>query len=461
MKCPTKDRWHLVASEALTGPEAEELLAHARECAECRAFFDAARRDHIDRVRMYEAFDHDHDTLREQLLAALPAGKPRCSGTDRALRGWYRLGDYAMSLNRTYGRRAAALLIPAAAVLVVALFLTTPGTQKTAFAAAMEHLRAAKSFVSHISMPDGLEVQGMRIQADGMLQFSDEFGSHSELRMNNVVVVQQFAPVQGPMTIVQPATKTWMVLDINQIAVLDATEQSPDAFVRSLRKLTDDGAIELAQETIAGRPAVGYRVPGEKLGIPKPRKPGAAPAYAEVWVDTQTRLPARLLLNMPLWEEGQRLKIVYDQFEWNIPLEASVFAANIPADYVKIDATLAHPTEEALLNTLKQLAFWTGQYPATIGPGSVLGRLHTMIADDKRADFEKLGRDGVIRLGMEISGGTMYFMKLVREGHEPEYFGDEVTPADADKVLLRWRLDDGQMRVVYGDLRVETIPAQK
>lgn len=461
MKCPTKDRWHLVASEALTGPEAEELLAHARECAACRAFFDAARRDHIDRVRMYEAFDRDHDTLREQLLAALPEGKPRCSGTDHILRSWYRLGDYAMSLNKTHGRRAAALLIPAAAVLVVALFLTAPATQKSAFAAAIEYLRAAKSFVSHISMPDGVEVQGVRIQGEGTMQFSDEFGSHSELRMNNVVVAQQFAPVQGPMTIVQPVTKTWMVLDISQIAMLDATEQSPDAFVRSLRKLTDDGATELPPETIDGRPAVGYRVPGEKLGIPKPKKPGVEPAYAEVWVDTQTRLPNRLLLNMPLWEENQRLKIVYDQFEWNVPVAASDFQPDIPADYVKVDATLAHPTEEALLNSLKQVAFWTGQYPAAIGPGAVIGRLHTMILDEKRADFEKLGRDGMIRLGMEISGGTMYYMKLLREGREPEYFGDEVTPADANKVLLQWRLDDGQLRVVYGDLRVETLPAPK
>lgn len=32
---------------------------------------------------------------------------------------------------------------------------------------------------------------------------------------------------------------------------------------------------------------------------------------------------------------------------------------------------------------------------------------------------------------------------------------------DVDKVLLRWKLDDGQYRVIYGDLRIEDVSPQK
>ena len=32
-----------------------------------------------------------------------------------------------------------------------------------------------------------------------------------------------------------------------------------------------------------------------------------------------------------------------------------------------------------------------------------------------------------------------------------------VKPGDSDAVLMRWKLDDKQMRVVYGDLRTETV----
>jgi hypothetical protein len=325
----------------------------------------------------------------------------------------------------------------------------------------MEHLRQARSFTCRLSMPEGVEVQGVRIYAEGTLEFSDEFGSHCEMRMNDTVVSEQYSPVHGPMTIVQPVTKTWMVLDPNRLALIELSAQSPGAFVSALRKLTNDGATELTQETVDGHAAVGYRVPGEKLGIPAPRKPNTEPAYAEVWVDVQTRLPAKLVVSMPLPDAGKRIKVVSDRFEWNVPLEPSLFQVNIPPDYVQLDAQLAVPSEEALLSALRRLAYWTGRYPATLGPGSVLGRLHTMILEEKRAEFDQLGQAGIMRLGIEIAGGTMYYMKLVRDGHEPEYFGDEVTPAETDRVLLRWRLDDGQVRVVYGDLRVETLPAEK
>ena len=127
---------------------------------------------------------------------------------------------------------------------------------------------------------------------------------------------------------------------------------------------------------------------------------------------------------------------------------------------MQVDAKLARPSEAALLNALKRIADLTDRYPASLAPGSVIGRLHTMVPKEKRPELDKLGRMGLVRLGMEIAGGTMYHMKLTRDGRKPEYFGDEVTPADADKILMRWQLDDGHVRVIYGDLRTETLPAE-
>lgn len=456
MNCPSPADLDLLAMDAFPDARAAALREHLLACPDCRGVYAAARRADLARVRMYEAFDRDHDELREQLLAALPPEPLRRSRTDPLVRGWHRLGDAFMSLNRTTGRRTVALLAPAAAILLAVIFFVTPG-QKSAFAAALEHLRQARSFICRVTIPEGIEAQGLRLLPEGTLQFSDEYGSHSEMRANGVVITEHYAPVQGPMILTQPVTKTWMQMDVSQVATLNLSEQSPDAFVRALRKLTDDGATELGQQTIDGRPALGYRVAGEKLGFPGPRRPAVDPAFAEVWVDAESRLPARLVIDMPLWEQDQRLKIVYDRFEWNVPLAAGVFEPAIPPDYVQVDAQLARPCEAALLNALKQIAYWTGRYPEMIGPGAVLGRLHTMIAPERQAEFEDLGREGIMRLGIEIGGGTMYYMQLVRDGREPEYFGDEVTPADAGKVLLRWQLDDGQIRVIYGDLRVETV----
>ncbi len=462
MKCPNPGQWHLVASEALTGPAADALLDHARTCPTCQAQFEAARREHVQRIRMYESLDREHDRLREQLLAALPAGQPRCSGIDRFVRGAARLGDFVMRLNQTTGRRAAALLVPLAAAAAVAFFLLAPGTQKSAFAAALEHLKRIHSLTCRVSTPEGFEIQGVKLNMEGTLEFSDEYGSHSEMKMNGAVITQHYAPVQGPMVLVQPVTSTWMEVDTSQIASLELTEQSPDAFLRGLRALTADTAPEIGRETVATGPVIGYRIPPQKLGL-LPSKANTQATDAQLWVDATTKLPVRFVLTLPVGPSGEVLKMAYDDFRWDTPVDPKAFKPNIPADYTKVDARLTRPNEEALLHALDRIQYFTGgTYPSELGPASVLGRFFTtMVAPERKPEFEQLGRAGMVQFGLEVGAGTMYFMQLVRDGREPEFFGGTVTHADADKVLVRWKLESGQVRVIYGDLRAETLPAEK
>jgi hypothetical protein len=41
------------------------------------------------------------------------------------------------------------------------------------------------------------------------------------------------------------------------------------------------------------------------------------------------------------------------------------------------------------------------------------------------------------------------------------YYGTTVKPNDKEKVLLRWKLDDGRYEVIFGDLRAETVMAEQ
>ncbi len=461
MNCPPANDWDMLAMELLEDEPAERMLAHARACVTCREAFATARRNHTDRVRMYEAFDRDHDVLRDQLLAALPDEPPRSTGTVRLVRGWYRLGDVVMSMNRTATRRAAAVLVPAACIVVALIMMLSPGTQQSAFAAALAHIKQAQTIVCRVTMPEAIEMQGVKITGEGTLQISEQYGCRSEMYVNGMLVTRQYARTGEPLIAVQPMTQTWMELDISELAHLEMNEQSPSAFIEALRKLADDDATELGVELIDDRPTVGYRIPGEKLGFAPPRNPDDEASYMEIWVDEETRLPARMLVSVPLSTQAQPLKMAYDQFEWDVPLEASNFEPDIPDHYTKIDAKLARPTEAALLNALQRIRELSGgRYPTALDGVSTLTELHTMITPAGRAKFDEIGVQGITQLGLEIVGGCMYYMKLVKEGYEPEYFGDTVTAKDADAVLMRWHLDDGQIRVIYGDLRVETLPAE-
>jgi hypothetical protein len=67
----------------------------------------------------------------------------------------------------------------------------------------------------------------------------------------------------------------------------------------------------------------------------------------------------------------------------------------------------------------------------------------------------KLMQDAMIR----ATAAAAFYQRFANEGREPEYFGTKVQPGDSDAVLLKWKLDDGRHRIIYGDLHVETVPS--
>ena len=51
------------------------------------------------------------------------------------------------------------------------------------------------------------------------------------------------------------------------------------------------------------------------------------------------------------------------------------------------------------------------------------------------------------------------FNRVLRAKPDAAYYGKTVGPNDKDKVLLRWKLNDTQYRVIFGDLRIEDVTA--
>jgi hypothetical protein len=74
------------------------------------------------------------------------------------------------------------------------------------------------------------------------------------------------------------------------------------------------------------------------------------------------------------------------------------------------------------------------------------------------------GKEGAIAAARASSDAMIkahlaatFFQKLSSEQRNPEYFGATVKPGDTEAVLLQWKADDGRRRVIYGDLRAETV----
>jgi hypothetical protein len=56
-----------------------------------------------------------------------------------------------------------------------------------------------------------------------------------------------------------------------------------------------------------------------------------------------------------------------------------------------------------------------------------------------------------------VNAACRFYGELVQEDCDVKYHGDKVTASDIDDELMRWRMSEGEYRVIYGDLRVETI----
>ncbi len=61
----------------------------------------------------------------------------------------------------------------------------------------------------------------------------------------------------------------------------------------------------------------------------------------------------------------------------------------------------------------------------------------------------------------ESSVAKSRYAYLLEKGREAAYYGDTVNPKDINAVLLQWKLSDGSYRVVFSDLREETVTAEQ
>ena len=457
MNCPTTDRWDLLAMEVLEDAEAALLRAHLETCPGCRLACDRARRAHFDRVRMYDQLDHGHDSLREQLMSVLPPSPDR-SRADRLVRGWRHMGAFTMSVKHHMRARAAIGVVSAAACIALVASLSLFTGNRTTLAAAIEEIQKHATLTCCVSSPTALGAGPVALHQSGRLYFSAEHGIRIENRMNGVVNVIQFKPPGGPMTTVMPLNRQYTVIrNLDSGAAADAGS-APDSFLLALWKLKEQGARGLGRAMVEGVLAAGYEIPGQLLGLGQGEQ-----VRSELWIDPATNLPVRYVAEFPSPATRAVYQLVYDRFEWDAPVDPSLFVPQIPADYVRIEANMPAPDEAVLVKALGNYVELTGRYPprldATVIVTDLSGALGASIARRMAQGKQAPDQQALTRQSLEIGSGIAYYLKLAREGRTPEYHGKDVSPQDGSAVLVRWKLADGQWRVIYGDLRIETATA--
>jgi hypothetical protein len=178
---------------------------------------------------------------------------------------------------------------------------------------------------------------------------------------------------------------------------------------------------------------------------------------------------AGFIAGMHAWiDAGKQASATFAKIE----AKARVKGEPVPPELanVRTVAALDHGYPERLDSIWLNSAFMTRAQFAAIGdridkverPQADLSDAQKQEAARQRArELAQAGGEVAAQAALRIMPAAMFYQKLANDGHNPEYFGSKVKPGDAAAVLLRWHLDEQHDRVIYGDLRGETIARGK
>jgi hypothetical protein len=207
---------------------------------------------------------------------------------------------------------------------------------------------------------------------------------------------------------------------------------------------------------IDGKQARGFVLDVKKIDPDRP----VTSDFMEMWLDVETNLPILVHTKM-MREDFTSDKVAH--FQWNIELDPKLFDPTPPEGY-KDDTPKPLLLEEQTRRIAEAFRVYAeacgGHYPQRrcIASSTELMELAANLGLQgwpPAAEHLQKGPYAIAREGYR----EVHYVETCRP--DVVYNGKTVGPRDKDKVLLRWKLDDGRYEVIYGDLHSETVTAQR
>jgi len=273
---------------------------------------------------------------------------------------------------------------------------------------------------------------------------------------NNVTTRREIyvLPQKRTLVMIEPHKKTYERYTLNDTMVESFREQASDP--RSMiKEMLNCEYTSLGQSVIDGVNTEGFQTIDPAYSM----HDTFGQADVKVWVDAETRLPVRSEILITEEVDGEvRTHRILDNFQWNVPVNVAEFEPNIPDDYTPRSGDITVPafTEEIAIKGFTVFADLAGEYPSNLGGKSFFKELEALLGPTRdRKPSEKY--TNVADVTMPIGGLVSFHQTLVQGKKDVAYYGEFVMPKDADLVLMRWKISDGQYRVIFGDLRAETV----
>ena len=369
---------------------------------------------------------------------------------------------------------AAAAVIAIAVPIGVYHFGGSVDVASVAWGEVAEKVEQVQTFIYRMkvkmtgvpNMPEGKTIElesvaynsseyGMRIDANTYVPEKDE-----PIMQTTYIVLSE-----GAVVTVIPERKQYVRMKLTDELISEVKKESGDP-KKKVKEFMEYEYRELGRGTING-----IEVEGVESNDPRIAEGMFDNVVGRLWVDVETDLPVRMEMEYSAKDGLMRMELVMDEFAWDVELDASVFEPNIPADYKLVaDVEVPETDVEGVVEGLRVFAELTGgRYPSSLGIVSVIEEAgeairERLITDPNREPNKQPTQEqmeGMMSDMMKIQTVCMFYGGLVKGEKEPAYYGDKVTPEFGHAVLMRWRTDEGQYRVIFGDLTVEDVSAEK
>ncbi len=236
--------------------------------------------------------------------------------------------------------------------------------------------------------------------------------------------------------------------------------ESPLMMFDKLSNFSGEADRKLGTKEINGKKAWGFEINGKKIDS------DAYPGPVEIWLDSESNLPVSFRYEMKSPVMLAPMSIRMEDFQWNIDLDPKLFDPTPPEGYTD-DTRKPTPVDEEVRKISEALKTYAE------ASGGFYPRVKIVYGDVTRDELVKLlgiqwpprtmeqMRDEKVGKVQRATAGFAAITLIFRHNPDPAYYGKTVGPSDKDKVLLRWKLDDGRYEVIFGDLRAETVTAEK
>lgn len=242
--------------------------------------------------------------------------------------------------------------------------------------------------------------------------------------------------------------------------------------IMMLQNLSDHEAA--ASKRLGDRVINGIQCTGFEVAMEQVDPDTGEDSKLEVWIDNRTRLPQQVSISM--FNSFPSVDLIMDNFKWNEPLDQKLFSVIPPAGYSprKLDPSQKRTHDqvvEGIVGAFRLYAeFSGGKYPQVqvIYGDVMLDHLYKFAGISLEQYLAAVSKDNeLITKDKErwnkysrISMSTRNWAEIngiMRHDASATYNGMAAGPTDKDKVLFKWRRDDGKDQVIYGDLRVDVL----